>query len=83
MLLVPLVNTIQSILMYVISQEVVAGSLAFVDVVAIHMTSVGLYRRFMKFTWNTNRHSRHLQGTFRVQVAPNCAHLHLFRELTS
>ena len=44
-LLVPLVNTIQSILMYVISQEVVAGSLAFVDVVAIHMTSVGLYRK--------------------------------------
>ena len=38
---------------------------------------------FVKFTWNPNHHSRHLQGTSRVQVEPNWAHLHLFLELTT
>ena len=38
---------------------------------------------FLQFTWHPNRPSRALQGTFRFQVEPNCAHLDLFRELTA
>ena len=38
---------------------------------------------FLQFTWHTNRPSRPLQGTFRFQVEPNCAHLDLIRELTA
>ena len=38
---------------------------------------------FLQFTWHPNRPSRALQGIFRFQVEPNCAHLDLFRELTA
>ena len=38
---------------------------------------------FLQFIWHPNRPSRALQGTFRFQVEPNCAHLDLFRELTA
>ena len=38
---------------------------------------------FVKFTWNLKGHSRHLQGTSRVQVEPNCVHLGPNLELTT
>ena len=38
---------------------------------------------FLKFTWHPNWPSRALQGTFRFQVEPNCAHLDPFREPTA
>ena len=38
---------------------------------------------FVKFTWNPDRHSTQVQGILLVQVTSNCAHLHLFRELTT
>ena len=38
---------------------------------------------FLQFTWHPNWPSRALQGTFRFQVEPNCAHLDLIRELTA
>lgn len=38
---------------------------------------------FVKFTWNLKGHSRHLQGTSRVQVEPNCVHLDPNHELTT
>lgn len=39
--------------------------------------------RFVKFTWNLKGHSRHLQGTSRVQVEPNCVHLDPNLDLTT
>ena len=38
---------------------------------------------FLQFIWYQNRPSRPLQGTFRFQVEPNCAHLDAFREPTA
>ena len=38
---------------------------------------------FVKFTWNRKGHSRHLQGTSRVQVEPNCVHLDPNLDLTT
>ena len=38
---------------------------------------------FLQFIWHPNRPSRALQGTFRFQVEPNCAHLDPFREPTA
>ena len=38
---------------------------------------------FLQFIWHPNRPSRALQGTFRFQVEPNCAHLDAFREPTA
>ena len=39
--------------------------------------------RFVKFTWNLKGHSRHLQGTSRAQVEPNCVHLDPNLDLTT
>ena len=61
----------------------VSPSLCFAVIKFLHHHVSQSSSSFVKFTWNLKGHSRHLQGTSRVQVEPNRVHLDPNIELTT